>query len=96
MALFLVEHRHEPEKCPAGDPKMASMLLKHLSTDNAASYEIQLKGEVVIQGGHRLYLIAEAKNQETVRRFMEPFSHAGSVDVLPASTCEEVVARGVC
>jgi hypothetical protein len=96
MALFLVQHRHEPERCPARDPQMASMLLKHLSPSNTASYDIKLKGEVVIQGGHTLYLIAEASDPIHVSRFMEPFARAGTVEILPASTCEEVVERGEC
>jgi len=96
MALFLVQHRHEPERCPARDPQMASMLLKHLSPSNAASYDLKLKGEAVIQGGHTLYLIAEATDPTVVSRFMEPFARAGTVEILPASTCEEVVERGEC
>ena len=96
MALFVVQHRHEPEKCPARDRQMGSMLLNHLSFANAASFGVELKGEAVIQGGHALYIIVEARDQTSVSRFMEPFARAGTVEILPASTCEEVVVRGGC
>lgn len=96
MSLFVVHHQHAPEVCPAPDPQMASMLLKHLSPANTASYGITIQGEAVIKGAHRLYLILEAPDQESVDRFMQPFAQAGSVEILAGSSCEEVVRRGVC
>jgi hypothetical protein len=36
VALFLVKHQHPAETCPAGDARMAPMLLQHLSPENAA------------------------------------------------------------
>lgn len=96
MALFVVQHRHPAEHCPARDPQMAPMLLKHLSPSNAANYGIKIQGEAVINGAHTLYLIVEAPDQESVNRFMQPFAQAGSVEVLAASPCETVVERGAC
>ncbi len=96
MALFVVQHRHTPENCPARNRQMGSMLLNHLSSANAATYSIKIQGEAVIQGAHTLYLIVESSDQASVNRFIEPFAKAGSVEILPASTCEEVVERGVC
>src|SRR5439155_15322760 len=34
MALFIVSHRHEPERCPATDPYRSAMLLNYLSRPN--------------------------------------------------------------
>ena len=34
MALFIVRHRHEPERCPATDPYRGAMLLNYLSRPN--------------------------------------------------------------
>lgn len=96
MALYVVKHRHYPEKCPAQDMQMGSMLLKHLAPANAARHGIRIQSEAVIQGGHTFYLIAEAADQATMNRFMEPFARAGIVEILSASTCEEVVERGSC
>jgi len=96
MSLFVVHHQHAAENCPARDPQMAQMLLKHLSPANAASYGMKIEGEAVIKDLHRLYLIVDAPDQETLNRFMQPFAQAGSVEILAGSSCEEVVRRGVC
>ena len=96
MALFVVKHQHPAEQCPAQDPRMGAMLLRHLSAANAAKDGITIQGEAVIDGAHTLYLILDAPAAEAVQRFMTPFAQAGSVDVLPASPCEVVIGRGGC
>lgn len=96
MSLFVTLHQHAAEQCPAKDPQMGSMLLRHLSPDNAASYGITIRGEAVINNAHTFYMILEAPDRERVEQFMAPFAQAGSVEVLPASTCEAVVDRGGC
>jgi hypothetical protein len=96
MSLFVTRHQHAAERCPATDPQMGSMLLQHLSPDNAATYGITIQGEAVINNAHTFYMIVEAPNREQVEQFMTPFAQAGSVEVLPASTCEAVVGRGGC
>ncbi len=72
------------------------MLLMHLSEKNAQSYGLKIKGEGVINGKHTLYLIVEAANEQQVKKFMEPFTKAGSVEIMSASPCEVVVERGAC
>jgi uncharacterized protein with GYD domain len=96
MALFVVQHQHAAETCPAKDAQMGAMLLAHISRSNAETYGVNIQGEAVIQGAHTFYLIADAEDQETVDKFMAPFAMVGSVEVLPASHCEEVVARAGC
>src|SRR2546430_5536618 len=96
MGLFVVRHHHDPERCPAGDPDLGAALLNHLSRPTAKSQGIEVKGEAVVQGEHTLYLILEAGEEDGVRRFLEPFALAGSVEVYPASTCARVVASGGC
>lgn len=96
MSLYVVQHKHSAQTCPAQDPQMAPMLLQILSAENASKYGVNIQGEAVVDGAHTLYLIVEAPSQESVTRFMEPFSQAGSVDVLHASRCEVVVGRGGC
>ena len=75
---------------------MAPMLLSQLSRENASRFGITIRSEAVIDGAHTLYLTVEAVDRESVERFMSPFSQVGSVEVLPASHCEVVVARGAC
>lgn len=96
MSMFVVHHKHSAETCPAKDPRMAPMLLKHLSAENAAQYGINIQGEAVVDGAHTLYLIVQADNPDRVNEFMGPFAQAGSVEVMPASPCEVVVERGAC
>ncbi|MBI4428725.1 MAG: sulfite oxidase [Ignavibacteriales bacterium] len=96
MSLFVVQHRHSPETCPAKDKQLAPMLVKHLSQQNADRSGIRIHSEAVIDGAHTLYIILEASNREAVNRFMQPFSQVGSVEILQASHCETVVERGAC
>ncbi len=96
MSLFVVKHKHSDETCPARSKEMGGMLLTHLSARNAESYGLKIKGEGVIDGKHTLYLIMEAPNEQQVKKFMEPFAMAGSVDIMSASPCEVVVERGAC
>lgn len=96
MALFVVRHQHEPDRCPALDPEAGAGLLNYLSRPNVKQHGITIKGEAVVQGEHTFFLIAEASDEAQLRRFMQPFSQAGSLDIYPASTCAMVVASGGC
>jgi hypothetical protein len=96
MSLFVVQHRHPAEACPAGNREMAPMLLRHLSPENTRQYGITIQGEAVVDNAHALYLIAEAPTQAAMQEFMAPFAQVGSVEVLPASPCETVIERGGC
>jgi hypothetical protein len=96
MSLFVVQHRHSPESCPASDPIMAPMLLSQLSEQNAQRLGVTIQSEAVINGGHTLYLTLEADDKESVERLMKPFAEFGAVDIQAASHCEAVVERGGC
>ena len=96
MSLFVVKHQHAAETCPAGDPQMGPMLAQHVSAGNAEKYGLAIRGEAVIDGAHTLYLIVDAPDQQKVTEYMAPFGQMGSVEVLPASSCEQVVARAAC
>jgi hypothetical protein len=96
MALYFVRHQHSPETCPAKNPEMGQMLLQHLTKANARKFGVDLIGDAVLDGQHALVLIAEAEDKEYLQNYMQPFAMAGSVDILPASTCEAVVERQGC
>ena len=96
MSLFLVKHQHPAEACPARDAQMAPILLQHLSHENAAQHGVNIRSEAVVDGGHTLYLVVDAEDSDRVERYMAPFAMAGSVEVLAASPCEQVVARAAC
>src|SRR6266508_4293180 len=96
MSLFVVQHQHPAEHCPARNREMAPMLLAHLAPDNAQRFGLTIRGEAVVDGAHTLVLIVDASSADQVNQFMQPFAQAGSVEVLPASPCEVVVERGDC
>ena len=96
MALFIVRHQHDADRCPASDPYVGAGLLNYLSRPNVRKLGVQIQGEAVVRGEHTMYLIVDADDEARVREFMQPFQAAGSVDVYPASTCARVVASGGC
>jgi hypothetical protein len=96
MALFVAEHRHAADRCPASNPRVAPFLLTLLSAPEAAKHGVKIHGEAVARGQHHLYLVVDGPSETAVRTWLAPFAQAGSLDVLPASPCEEVVARGKC
>lgn len=96
MALYVAEHRHPGDRCPASNREIAPFLLQLLSSAEAGKRGITVRAEAVARGQHHLYLIVEAPDERSVQEWLAPFAQAGSLDVLPASLCEEVVARGKC
>ncbi len=96
MALFVTEHRHGGETCPARDPQLAAGLLQIVNPANAKKHGIAIRAEAVASGQHHLYLIVEASDAEAVRSYFAPFGQLGTLQVTPASPCEEVVHRGAC
>jgi len=96
MALYVVQHRHDASSCPAEDPDEAAQLLNWVSRPNAKRQGIEIRAEAVPIGDHALYLILEARDDEQVRQFMQPFARVGTVDIQAASTCARVVASGGC
>src|SRR5260370_14343163 len=96
MALFVVNHRHEADRCPATNAELGAMLRNHLSRPNVRQQGVEIRGEAVVQGEHSLYLIVESSDEQRVREFLQPFAQAGTVEIHPASTCARVVASGGC
>jgi uncharacterized protein DUF3303 len=96
MALFVARHQHAADQCPAADPQMGPMLLRHLSAANASGQGVTIQAEAVVNDAHALYLIVEADSRDRVEGFMAPFAQLGTVEVLPASSCEAVIGRGGC
>jgi DMSO/TMAO reductase YedYZ molybdopterin-dependent catalytic subunit len=96
MALFIVRHQHDPDRCPAHDPYLGATLLNHLSRPNVRKYGITIQAEAVVRTEHTLYMIVESSDEACVRQYMQPFAMAGTLDVYPAATCAGVVSSGGC
>ncbi len=94
MPLFVAEHTHPADRCPARNPQMAAGLLAIIQ--NAGKAGIRIHGDAVARDQHHLYVIAEAPDEASVRTYFAPFGQMGTLSVSPASHCEEVVARGAC
>ncbi len=96
MPLFLVQHKHAADHCPAKLPEHASMLLQLVSNENASKHGITIQGDAVVDGSHHLFLVLDGPDEPTIRNYLAPFGQAGSLDIVPASHCETVVARQGC
>ena len=94
MALFVVQHRHAAEACPAPNPEVAPQLLRVLA--GAPQSGVNILAEAVVDGQHELNLIVDAPSAQVVEQFMAPFAQMGTVSVRAASPCETVVERGAC
>lgn len=95
MSLFVVQHRHPPERCLASTGN-SSLLLSHVSAATAARYGVSIEAEAVIEGEHCLMLVVEAASQQSVERFLAFMPHQDDLQVLRAATAEEAVERGSC
>jgi hypothetical protein len=96
MPLFIADHQHPADRCPAGNPEMAPALLQIVNAGNAKKQGITIHGDGVVTGKHHMYVIVDGPDAESVRRYFAPFGMVGTLEVLPASHCEDVVARGRC
>jgi hypothetical protein len=94
MPLFVVRHTHDANRCPARHPAMGTMLLEHLGHENAARNGITIHSKAMADGMHTIFMIVEGAAHDAVVTFMAPFAQMGPVEVLPATSCEDVVARG--
>ena len=70
---------------------MALFIVRH-----EHSAEICPAGDPQVAPMLALYLILDAPDQQKVTDYMAPFGQMGSVEVLPAASCEQVVARAAC
>ena len=92
MPLFVARHRHPAQACPAA-PGRAPRCWP-TSRPLAARYGVAIQAEAVLDEAHELLLVVEAVERAQVERFMAVFARSGSVQVWPASSAEEAVARG--
>jgi hypothetical protein len=95
IALFVAQHRHPPDQCPAS-PGSGPLLLSRVSAATAARYGVTIEAEALIDGEHLLLLVVQAASQEAVERFLAFLPGPGCLRVLLACNAEEAVQRGGC
>ncbi len=96
MSLYFVRHQHSDATCPAKNPEAGAMLLTHINRLNARKFGVDIQSDAVLDGQHTFVLIVESDSPANIENFMQPFKQAGSVEIIPASTCEVVVERAGC
>jgi hypothetical protein len=67
MALFIVRHNHEAERCAATEPYAGAEILNYLSRPNVRRQGIEIRGEAIVEGEHTLYMIVESADEDRVR-----------------------------
>jgi hypothetical protein len=75
---------------------MGPLLVQHVSEEHASKFGVKVRGDAVVDGQHTFYLIVEAEDEDIVKDFMSPFYQAGTVEIMPSSSCEQVVERAAC
>jgi hypothetical protein len=95
IAMFVAQHRHPPEQCPAS-PGSGLLLLSRVSAATAARYGVSIEAEALIDGEHLLLLVVQAASQDAVERFLTFLPGPGCLRVMPACSAEEAVQRGGC
>ncbi len=96
MSLFFAVHTHSADNCPAKDPTQGNYLLEHLNPANARSKGVNILANAVLDGKHTFNLILEAEDESRIRSYLAPFEQAGTLEITPASHCEDVVKRKGC
>jgi hypothetical protein len=95
IALFVVQHRHPPDRCPASSGS-GPLLLSQVSAATAARFGVTIEAEALMDGEHLLLLVVQAANREAVERFLAFLPGPGYLQVLSACSAEEAVQRGGC
>ncbi len=93
MALFLLEHHHRADNCPATNVEVARSLANHVSPANAAQFGVKVLSDCVFEGEHTLLVAVEADGAEKVATFAAPFMQFGPTTIRPVITCEIVAGR---
>ena len=96
IALFVAQHRHPPDQCPASPGSGSLLLLSRVSAAAAARYGVTIEAEALIDGEHLLLLVVRAASQEAVEHFLAFLPGPGCLRILPACSAEEAVQRGGC
>jgi hypothetical protein len=93
--LFVAQHRHTPEDCPALSGR-GELLLSRVSAAAAARHGVTIEAEAFIGVQHVLLLVVEAASPEAVAQFLAFLPGSGDLMILPAFTAEEAVEHGGC
>lgn len=81
--LFVIDHEHTAENCPAGPFRPVKGFSNKL-TSAAKGSGIKLHGLYVDMPGHHIYAIAEAETVDQLSRFVSPsLTDVGTTHIHP-------------
>jgi len=89
--LFVLDHEHSAENCPAGTVRPDKELLSKLET-NAKTSGVRLVEGYLDAPAHHFYFVVEADAPEQILRFITPYLGVGNTNVHPVLKWSEALA----
>jgi hypothetical protein len=80
--LFVLDHRHSAENCPAGTVRPDKELLSKLEA-NAKTSGLRLVEGYLDAPAHHFYFIVEAETPEQILKFIVPYLGIGETESHP-------------
>ena len=94
MGLFIVEHAHTDETCPANGMEGVKMMGDLvLGKQHAERTGTKLLDDYHVRGQHRLLLLVEAGSRQNVEDYARPFQIVGNTQVLELDRCATVMQQ---
>ena len=98
MGLFIVEHAHTDDTCPANSMEGVKIMGDLvLGKEHAERTGTKLLDDYHVRGQHRLLLLVEAGSRQNAEDYAKPFKTVGSTQVLELDHCtavmQQVIAR---
>jgi len=89
--LFVLDHEHSAENCPAGTVRPDKELLSRLE-ENAKTSGARLVEGYLDAPAHHFYFIVEADAAEQIFKFITPYLGVGKTNVHPVLKWSEALA----
>mgnify|MGYP007084757465 FL=1 len=89
--LFVLDHEHSAENCPAGTVRPDKELLSKLEA-NAKTSGVRLVEGYLDAPAHHFYFVVEADAPEQILRFITPYLGVGNTNVHPVLKWSEALA----
>ena len=93
MPLYLVQHSHTAETCPAKNPEMVRQLSSHMTQANADKYGVKILADFVYEPEHTVTLVLEANSPDKATNFALPFLNVGSLTIRAGVTCDQMARQ---
>jgi hypothetical protein len=89
--LFVLEHKHSAETCPAGTVRPDKEFMSKFE-ENAKTSGLRLVEGYLDGPAHRFYFIVEADNAEQIFKFIVPFLGVGETESHPVAKLSDALA----